>query len=672
MPKKPKILKLLEIVTPILPAPIYWEDVNSVLLGGNEAVFKATGALHADAYVGKTLFELYPHDMAVNIKTHNEEVMRTGNILSQEEVIEDISTGQLKYFTAIKACLKDDEGNVIGIVGTSVDITARKQMEEALRIAKDQAEVASQAKSEFIANMGHDIRTPLTGIIGFSQQLEEAIENPEYKEWASQIHQSGEQLLGLLNGVLDMITAHSTNENQLILESFDVRRVLQDVLELELPAVKARGLGIEVHVEDSVPHYVVSDRMKLHRIILNLTGNAIKFTKEGHIELNARLLELKDNIATIEFAVKDTGVGIPDAMQDKVFDRFFKVNPSHKGLYSGNGIGLHIVKAYVDLLKGNISLASKEGVGTTISVVFSLPVGEKTESEPTATLLGSELSTKKQRPYKDKKIKVLLIEDNTAALNVLKLMIQKFDVQISTAVNAELAYELVQSKSFDLIITDLGLPGKQGDELAMMIREYEKAHHRDPAMIIGLSGHAVKEVAQTCLKAGMDEVHRKPMKPKALKVLMEQFSHSSHEELAPPISHSNEGLREDLPKTEKELLDLQHYPLLDLQVSLKLLGNEKIVREIFISLQNEGIRDDLESLKIAHQKKDWVQIEKLAHKIKGGSVYGTVRLYYALLYMEKYCKSGQKKHLEALFTQMLQVIDETMSYLYEWSQKAVI
>jgi len=124
--KRVDILEFLKIVAPILPAPIYWEDVNSVLLGGNEAVFKATGAILSEAYVGKTLFELYPHDMAQHIKSHNEEVMRTGKILSQEEVIEDISTGERKYFTAIKGPLHDNEGNIIGIVGTSIDVTEEK------------------------------------------------------------------------------------------------------------------------------------------------------------------------------------------------------------------------------------------------------------------------------------------------------------------------------------------------------------------------------------------------------------------------------------------------------------------------------------------------------------------------------------------------------------------
>lgn len=148
MKKEDNILKLLEIVTPIIPAPIYWENVDSILLGGNDAVIKGTGAMRHEAYVGKSLYELYPKDMAEHIKIHNEEVMRTGKVLAQEEAIEDITTGEFKYFTAIKAPLYDENGKIIGIVGTSIDITDRKLMEEDLKKAKETAELALQAMKQ--------------------------------------------------------------------------------------------------------------------------------------------------------------------------------------------------------------------------------------------------------------------------------------------------------------------------------------------------------------------------------------------------------------------------------------------------------------------------------------------------------------------------------------------
>lgn len=200
---KASILQLLEIVAPILPAPIYWEDINSKILGGNDAVFQATGAGSYSAYVGKTLFELYPENMASHIKKHNEEVMCTGNVLSQEEVIKDITSGDTKYFTAIKAPLYDDEGNVIGIVGTSIDITEEKRLLAALHSAKEKAEAANNAKSIFLTNISHDIRASLKGVVGLSKILEQSLENPKQIQEARLLHSSGEELLGMLEEILD-------------------------------------------------------------------------------------------------------------------------------------------------------------------------------------------------------------------------------------------------------------------------------------------------------------------------------------------------------------------------------------------------------------------------------------------------------------------------------------
>src|SRR3990167_9845781 len=257
-----------------------------------------------------------------------------------------------------KCPIKNYDGEVIGTVGCSVDITHIKELEKELRIAKEKAESASQAKSEFIANMSHDIRTPLTGIIGLSRILEEEATTLEEKQHARWVQESGERLLSLLNGVLDIVANDRANENDVRLETFDLYQVVQNVLELERAAVKARQLDIKTHFEGKVPHYVISDKMKLHRIILNLVGNAIKFTKKGHISIGVKLISVEKNIAYIEFQIEDTGIGIPDELQAKVFERFFKVSSSYKGIYTGNGIGLNIAKKFVELLGGNIALKS--------------------------------------------------------------------------------------------------------------------------------------------------------------------------------------------------------------------------------------------------------------------------------------------------------------------------
>jgi signal transduction histidine kinase len=226
------------------------------------------------------------------------------------------------------------------------------------------AEAASHAKSEFIANMSHDIRTPLTGIIGLSHILEEKTNNLEERKHARWIKESSERLLNLLNGVLDVVSTDKADENDIILETFDLHHVIQDVLELERAAVKARLLDINTHIAGHVPHYVVGDKMKLHRIILNLVGNAIKFTKKGHITIGAKLVSMDKDIAHIEFHVEDTGIGIPDELQDKVFELFLTTKND------GMGFGLWLSQAVMENHRGSLYLDKDYPIGARFVMEF--------------------------------------------------------------------------------------------------------------------------------------------------------------------------------------------------------------------------------------------------------------------------------------------------------------
>ena len=663
----------LETLIESMPCNVYWVDRHCKMIGCNQNVLTMLN-MDRNQFRGKTYEELsvlcnWPDGLGDKLKNDDLTVLHSGNpIFGIEDPPIPHINGTFLHFLTSRVPLQNNEGEIVGVAGISTDVTALKE-------AREKAEVANLAKTEFIANMGHDIRTPLTGIIGFSHYLEDNINTIEEKDCAKQIHDSGEQLLNLLNGVLDMITADSTNENSVLRETFDLHHVVQDVLELELPAAKANHLTIETHIEDTVPHYVEGDKMKLHRILLNLAGNAIKFTKVGHIELNAKLLSQQGDTATVEFEVKDTGIGIPNSLQDKVFDRFFKVSPSYKGLYTGNGIGLHIAQKYVDLLGGEIKLKSQEGIGTSFFFTLKMKLGDKkavaaapshgpiaSQSMAQATAIKPQATTRLHRP---EQLQVLLIEDNTPALNILQMMFKPFDVAVTSVQDAESAFLLVQQNPFDLIITDIGLPEQSGDELAREIRAYEKAHHRSPCIIVGLTGHSLGEITKTCLDSGMNEVYRKPIAPDALKALMDRFI-PGEKEADVSVGTSASGLGVDLPKTEEELFEIDHLPLLDIDIALTFFGTLGVARTIFESFNTIGILPDLDNLKAAHAKGDWANVQALAHKMKAGSLYGTVRLQYAFLYMERYQQAGHMKNLENLYVQMLRTIDETVAYLDTW------
>lgn len=678
MPNKASILELLKIIAPILPAPIYWEDRNSVLLGGNEAVFSATGAMLAEAYVGKSLFELYPIEMAEHIKRHNEEVMGTGKTLAQEEAIRDIASGKLKYFTAIKAPLRDDKGNIIGIVGTSIDITEQKKLLEDLQLAKENAEAANLAKTEFIANMSHDIRTPLSGIIGMSRFLEDKASNPEEKQYARWVNESGEQLLKLLNGVLDVVSAAHLSEDDIATECFNLRESVEDIVQLEQPTIGTKKLEFKVDIDKNIPTYVVCDRFKLNRILLNLVGNAIKFTQKGYISLKIEQVNQSQDKVELKFSVSDTGPGIPKSLQSKVFEQFYRITPSYQSEYHGHGVGLHIVEKYVTLLNGKIYLDSDENKGTTFYFTIPLIIG-KEENSINYSL--PKISNTENHHFENKKnytvnseqsrATLLLVEDNEIALRMIEMNAEIAGCDYTSATTAEAAFELTNSKNFDLIITDIGLPGISGNELTRKIRLREKNLARQPIPIIGLTAHAIVEAEGESIQAGMNQVLSKPIKLNVLQSILSQLLPNKFKP-----SFSNEDKDKDkpkqsilfhLPSDEKKLFLLDEYPLLEVKKSIENLGNEVILNNLLRSLIVEELPQALIRLKEAYHQKDWIKIEKLAHNIKSGALYcGTTKLKYACQYFEWYQKTGHIELLEQLFNQLIQVIHDTNYEIKKW------
>ncbi|WP_158617433.1 PAS domain-containing hybrid sensor histidine kinase/response regulator [Legionella sp. km772] len=554
----------------------------------------------------------------------------------------------------------DNRGQCCGVTGVAVDITSEKKHELELKKAKEDAEAANRAKIVFIENMSHDIRTPLSGVIGMSSLLAQKLNDPHHKQYAQWINDSGEQLLKLLNGILEVISADNINENDINKEFFDLRQCIKDIVELETATAYLKGLDLRFYVDKDIPKFVYSDRIKVHRILLNLLGNAIKFTEKGHVALSAHLRELHKQHAIVQFSVTDTGIGILEEQQNKVFERFHKVTPSYKGIYSGFGVGLHIVLTYVKLLGGTIQLTSKLGVGTTFD--FFLPFKCLNEDR-----------WKEDHPSNNENFyvltepcRVLIVEDNTIALKVAEAVAISVGCQVYSATDGEEAFALIQTNIFDLIITDIGLPGISGYELTQKIREWEKTNHKPNVPIVGLTAHAKSHAEKNCLDAGMNDVFSKPITTELMAAILRK-------NVINKLSLLNEKkqayglLGLDLPDTEEELFDLHKLSLLDINKAINTVGNEGLVRQVLELMISEEIQKDIRFIKTAHSAGCWDEIEKFAHKMKGGAVYiGTVRMQYACQYLERYHKAGHTRLLELLYQQLITVVDDTQNHIREW------
>lgn len=361
---RPKILDDLDKVAAILPVPIYWEDTNSVILGGNEAVFKGTGAQIREAYVGKTLYELYPHDMAEHIKSHNEEVMRTGEILSQEEPIEDITTGAVKYFTAVKAPLYDDDGNTIGIVGTSLDITAKKEAErlkfENLHLENEmqrQLLAEHEKYTQLATQVAHDIRSPLAAL---NTALKLLSQLPEQERII--LRNAVQRINDIANNLLiqykhrDLVS--EANERRLlpwlivpIIDSMATEKRLQ---------FENSSIEIETHYNNAAYcAFVKLELIEIKRVLSNLVNNAVEsfLNKRGKI-----CITVNATLDTIIIDVKDNGSGIAAEKLPKIFAD--KLTTKKEGY----GMGLAHAKRTIENMSGNIAISSILGEGTTVTV----------------------------------------------------------------------------------------------------------------------------------------------------------------------------------------------------------------------------------------------------------------------------------------------------------------
>lgn len=668
----------MENIIAEIPVSVYWMNKECIYLGCSNSMAKLLRLTSRHDIIGKTYADLYDEKSAEHYKRADKTVMETGVSLSLEEPLYT-TDGIKKIYLSNKVPLRDSKGEITGMLGISVDITDRKKMEDDLNHAKDAAEAANHAKTEFIANMSHDIRTPLTGVIGMAEILELELENPEQKEEAHIIHDSGEELLSMLNDILEGIRDENLNEENINSEVFDLYQCIEDLVKLETPTTTAKNLSLNVEIDKTVPHNIISDRKKIQRVLLNLLGNAIKFTKTGNITIQVKCLEVQNDNLHLQFGVSDTGIGIPKEMQTKVFDQFFRVSPSYKGIYRGYGLGLHIAQLYVNLLGGHITLTSEEGVGSTFNfdVPCKMPKDNLIEKDnlnlsiKKAVFNHKSDSTEPSPASHSIKIPhLLLIEDSPIALKVLESIVSNVGYLFTSAPDGETGLKLAKTMAFDLIVTDIGLPGISGAELCQLIRNWEIQENKSPVPILGLTGHARETAKPECIACGMNDVFTKPASSSMLKDMVKQFIQSDSTNAYQPTVHNNpviNGLGVDLPDTEDQLFQLDTFPIFDPKYALKQLNDFSLLLSLLKDFISEKMQQDIQMLKTAYDKKDWDQIEKIAHKIKGGVAYlGTRKLQSACQYLERYYKAGHRASLEKLYHQVIKVNSDTITELKEW------
>jgi PAS domain S-box-containing protein len=391
------------------------------------------------------------------------------------------------------------------------DITNRKRAEEALAAAKAAAEAASEAKSQFLANMSHELRTPMNAILGMIDVALPKATDPTVQDCLQTAKGSADLLLTLLNDLLDSAKIES-GKLELELAPFSLRRMLDQITRVLAVRASEKGLVFYCRVADGTPDAVVGDRMRLQQVLLNLASNAIKFTERGDVEIRVDT-QLQQQQARVEFAVRDTGIGIPAASVARLFQPFGQADASMSRRFGGTGLGLSISKSLVEMMGGTIWVESEVNKGSTFCFAVELPLA----TEPPLDLEApAVLPAMVCAP-----LRVLLVEDNPANQKLATYILQDRGHLVEIAGDGQEALCLVERDCYDVILMDVQMPGMNGLEATAAIRTQEQGDVHVP--IIAMTAHALPSDRERCLAAGMDGYLAKPLSPPALITLVESF-----------------------------------------------------------------------------------------------------------------------------------------------------
>ena len=597
---------------------------------------------------------IYPEDQQI-VAENIQKAFSTGKRFKVDHRIQ-MDDGRIKHVVLQGKAEKDDVGALARLIGTTQDITDRKQVEELTR-QKELAIKSAKLRKEFLAKTSHEIRTPLNPILLLTTLLLESDLTPQQKEYLNAIRAAGDTLLAVVNDILDLSKIEA-GKIDFIRNSFNISQVFEHIEDMMKPNAVVQNLDFVMEVDNRLPEFVIGDDVRLTQILLNLVGNAIKFTHKGRVHIAARKKLQRDDKLIVEFSVEDTGIGIAEDKLKVIFDSFQQIESDVNRRHGGTGLGLTIVKQLVKLQGGHISVKSEVGKGSVFSFELTFDLSKK------------ELDGKEETIIDKTRLagmEILLVEDNPLNQLVTKKLLTDWGIQLDIANNGKEGVECLGRKGYDLVLMDVQMPEMDGYEATRFIREQMEAPKKDTP-IIALTANAFSGSDDECLKVGMNDYVSKPIEIQNLYSKILQHAHVARPVVAAVPANGNGHMQiiveeeSQLPEEAEEKNDMN---FTDLSYLEEISGGDRTIIRKTIDKFIETTPGILSNMDQLLADGDYPGLGRSAHKLKSSVAFmGINEIKDTILQVEHSAKNKENlDRLPALVSRIRTVIEHSYTEL---------
>ena len=569
------------------PDLIYYRNADGVFSGCNRAMEELTGKKEHQL-VGLSPWDVYSKEVAEHIVDTDQKVFADNQAITYEQWLE-YPDGRKHYFELRKVPFYSKDGRHLGLVGFGRDITERKRHEESL-------EKASRDKTTFISTISHELRTPLNGIVGLSRMLLDSQLTEEQRKHMQTINVSAITLGNIFNDIIDM-DKFDRRKLELLPAPLNFEDFVSEIESISALMAEQKGLRFDLERLSSLPKAIEVDATRLRQVIWNLVSNAMKFTKEGGVVMTVSA-DVEDDYATIIMEVEDTGIGIPDEELDKIFAMYYQVKSGKDNLHAvGTGIGLAVSKQLINMMDGDITVASEEGFGSTFTVSIHVPIVEL--AEPVVDAKRDNV-----------RLNIFMVEDIELNVTVAKSLLESLGHTVTVAMTGQEALVNFVPDEYDLALLDIQLPDMTGFDVAKYYRE----HYDNLPPLVALTANVMKD-RREYLDNGMDDAISKPLAVQAMQAVIDKFFVNRIESQEEVVIEPE--VVEDVTPTPSPVINTHLLDLDMLESYVDIVG----VKPVYDSIKmfEDMMPDYIEVLDSNMTAKDQDGIVSEAHKIKGAA-----------------------------------------------------